>query len=407
MAALTLTRDTVPAYVASRPALANRVDASTLSVRELNSGHINFVFSCRDARGRSLCLKQFPPYSRAAGPSWSLPTARAAAEAHAYSVASQLAPELVPECYAFDPEHSVLAIEDLSGWSVLRSALCRGTTRPGVGEALGRYVARMTFGTSAFGLRSEAVRRAAAAAINPGMCALSESLMLTEPFIAHPHNSYPQSLAVDVARICSDSRVLDCVGELKQRFQTVGEALIHGDLHTGSVMLAPGSGAVGAGSVKVIDAEFSSYGPVGFDLGLLFGHYLLADARARASAAHEGFRRSVASLTAQTWSAFVAELRTRWQARADPTLSDGFLARWLQTVWRDAVGYAGCEAIRRIVNLAKARDITTLDEPESSAAARFVLRTGREWIVKRDALADPPALLEVEERLAETALAAR
>src|SRR5690625_7010489 len=59
------------------------------------------------------------------------------------------------------------------------------------------------------------------------------------------------------------------MGQAKWAFMTRAEALIHGDLHTGSVMVKgeseAGSGA--AVSVKAFDPEFAFYGPVAFDLG--------------------------------------------------------------------------------------------------------------------------------------------
>ena len=399
-----LTPEGLPAYIAAWPAIRDRVDVSTLAAREVGDGNLNLVFICQDATGRSMCLKQALPYVRMIGPSWQLPARRAAAEAHDYVVASRIARELIPEYYGFDSDRNVLAMEDLSDWVVWRSALREGTVSDGAGAALGRYVALMTLGTSAFGLPLADVRREAQAASNPDMCHITEDLVLTEPFMDHHHNSYPGPLAPDVTRFWVDADLHDSVGELKHRFLTVAEALIHGDLHTGSVMVRPGGGQDGVGPVRVIDGEFCFYGPVGFDLGLLFGNYLLASARARVLSAPKHFMASVTGLIADTWSAFVSELNARWATRADTSLSHGFLDRWLRGVWQDAVGFAGCEAIRRIVNLAKVDEITTLGEREQIAAARLVLRTAREWIVKRDVLADPSALLVVEEGVAQGVL---
>ena len=41
---------------------------------------------------------------------------------------------------------------------------------------------------------------------------------------------------------------------------THAQALIHGDLHTGSIFIKEDS-------TKVIDAEFAFYGPIGYDVG--------------------------------------------------------------------------------------------------------------------------------------------
>lgn len=53
------------------------------------------------------------------------------------------------------------------------------------------------------------------------------------------------------------------------RFIERAQALIHGDLHTGSVMVT-------RESTQVIDPEFAFYGPMGFDIGAFLGNLILA-----------------------------------------------------------------------------------------------------------------------------------
>jgi len=51
---------------------------------------------------------------------------------------------------------------------------------------------------------------------------------------------------------------------LRQSFKTNHQALLHGDLHSGSIM-------VNERITKVIDYEFATYGPMGYDLGNFMG----------------------------------------------------------------------------------------------------------------------------------------
>ena len=53
------------------------------------------------------------------------------------------------------------------------------------------------------------------------------------------------------------------------RFCERAQALIHGDLHTGSVMVTHDS-------TQVIDPEFAFYGPMGFDIGAFLANLILA-----------------------------------------------------------------------------------------------------------------------------------
>jgi 5-methylthioribose kinase len=58
--------------------------------------------------------------------------------------------------------------------------------------------------------------------------------------------------------------------EWKGRFVTKSSALVHGDLHSGSVMCAPDDHRTYA-----IDPELAFYGPMGFDTGAFIANLFL------------------------------------------------------------------------------------------------------------------------------------
>ena len=166
---------------------------------------------------------------------------------------------------------------------------------------------------------------------------------------------------------------------------THGEALIHGDLHTGSVM-------VGAGRTVVIDPEFAFYGPVGFDLGALWANAVIAAVRADRLDRDDRFRAHVAGIVPESWAAFADGLRRFWPERVDRFLDDGFLDRYLASVWDDALGFAGTKAIRRTIGYAHVSDIESLEEPTRSSAAEAVLRIGQRLILERASLTTADAV---------------
>ncbi|MXD18366.1 phosphotransferase, partial [Escherichia coli] len=53
------------------------------------------------------------------------------------------------------------------------------------------------------------------------------------------------------------------------KFMTEAQALLHGDLHSGSIMVTDTD-------TKVIDPEFGFMGPMAFDIGNYIGNLLLA-----------------------------------------------------------------------------------------------------------------------------------
>lgn len=380
-----LTPATIPAYIDSMPNLAGIVDTSTLEVAEVGDGNLNLVFVCRDAAGKGICLKQSLPYVRLVGEAWPLTPERVIAEARGLAAAAEFTPHLIPTYYGVDVDRHVLAMENLMGWKIWRGRLNEGEIHRGVGALLGEYVANLAFSTSVFALDQMAVKERTAEAINPELCRITEDLVFTEPYIEHDNNSFVDELEPEVTALRTDERLRAEVGMMKFKFMTGAEALIHGDLHTGSVMVIMNDDGTADG--RVIDPEFAYYGPVGFDLGAVFGNYLAARARAEAMGRSSEFKDWLAGLARETWDAFEAEMRRLWVTRPDPTWTDSFLDTWLIQVQKDSLGFGGCKAIRRIIGLAKVSDIETLPPDEHITAATIVLRTAARWIKDRDRLA--------------------
>jgi 5-methylthioribose kinase len=388
-----LTPETVPAYIDSNPKLAGIVDTSTLEVAEVGDGNLNLVFVCRDADGHGICLKQSLPYVRLVGEGWPLTPERVIAEARGLAAAAATTPHLIPTYYGVDEDQHVLAMENLMGWEIWRGKLNDGYIHRGVGAMMGEYVANLAYSTSVFALDQMEVKERTVEAVNPELCKITEDLVFTEPYIEHDNNSFVDEIAPEVAALRSDERLRAEVGMLKYKFMTGAEALIHGDLHTGSVMVTTKED--GSGDARVIDPEFAYYGPVGFDLGALFGNYLAARARAEVLNRPAEFKDWLAVIAQETWDAFEAEMRRLWATRPDATWTDSFLEAWLVQIQKDAIGFGGCKANRRVIGLAKVTDIETLPPDEHARAAAIVLRTAATWIKDRNELATVAASNEV------------
>lgn len=404
-----LTPDNLAEYLKSQPHLHGAVDPDRLAVREVGDGNLNLVFICESPGMPGLCIKQALPYVRMVGPEWPLSPERACAEARSYEVASEAVPELVPRFYGFDPDRYALAIENLSSWTVLRSLLNRGVPAPGAEIGAGTYAARMVFATSFMGLPSEKLRRQVCTSANTDLCGITEQLVLTEPFADHPRNSFPVALKPDVEQLHGDAGYTGYVQSLKHQFLTRSEALVHGDLHTGSVMVRPADSGSGGGpaaemdeggptartagaapakgehpwTAKVFDPEFCFYGPAGVDVGMFVGNLALAAGRAAVGDPAPELVRWLVDAMTTTWTSFEAELRRLWPTRVDASFGDDFLEDWLLQTSYDVCGYAGCEIVRRIVGLAKVSDLETLEEESRVAAQAALLSAARKATPRR------------------------
>ncbi|MFG1705840.1 S-methyl-5-thioribose kinase [Nonomuraea sp. M3C6] len=367
-----LTAETVPAYVAGRPALRARIDPARITrIREVGDGNMNTVFAVEVDGGPGVVLKQSMPYVRV-DPDWPITPDRNRIEATVLAEHGRVAPGLVPELYDVDEAGHVLAIEDLSDHRVWRGLLNEGRRYDGVAADLGRYVARVAFGTSVFGLGAEAHKAAVAASVNPELCEITEDLVFTEPYIEHEHNKILPANEADVAAYAGDPAVRTAIGLAKLAFMTHAEALIHGDLHTGSVLVRDTPH-----STRAFDVEFAFYGPVGFDIGALWGNYVLAAARALALEDEE-HAAWVLELPGQTWEAFQEEFTRLWPGREDPRVyGDGVLDAYLARVQADAAAFGAAKAARRVIGFSRVTDIETLGEDLRVRAIRGVLHSAR------------------------------
>lgn len=369
----------VPAYLNER---GHWPDPADIEVREVSDGNMNRVFLASSADGtRSLAVKQALPWVRVAGPSWPMSPERADAEARAYEQVAKVAPDKIPAILGYDPENYALVMEDMSDLEVLRTLLNEGASYgPDTSARIGEFVAQLSFATSDFGMPSAERKALVAASVSPELCKITEDVVLSEPYIEHEHNHWHEDLDDLATEFRADERLRTEVADLRHTFMTSAQALLHGDLHTGSVMVGDREGAP---VVRVFDPEFSFVGPIGYDLGVYWANALVSEERARAL----GSLSDHADQLALSWQAFETEFRRLWPTRVDTFFDDAYLDRFLRRVWTESIGYAGTEIIRRIIGFAHLTDLTTLEDPVP--ASRRTLLLGRELIVRRGELRYP------------------
>jgi 5-methylthioribose kinase len=76
---------------------------------------------------------------------------------------------------------------------------------------------------------------------NPDLCALTEQVIFSDPYAQAAMNRWtsPQ-LDEAAAGLRADAEAKVAVSVLKRKFCSSADALIHGDLHTGSIMVSSG-----------------------------------------------------------------------------------------------------------------------------------------------------------------------
>lgn len=207
-------------------------------VREVGDGNLNLVFIVEGPAG-GLVVKQALPYVRLVGESWPLPLERSWFEYNALVEEGRYAPRLTPQVFHFDREQAMIVMEYLSPHIIMRKGLVRGIEYPRFAADIAEFLAATLFHTSVLaGTAAEHKRRLELFARNVELCRITEDLVFTDPYREAPLNRWtsPQ-LDADKRAFETDAPLKAAAQARKYQFLTAGQALIHGDLHTGSIML--------------------------------------------------------------------------------------------------------------------------------------------------------------------------
>lgn len=404
-----LTTASVRDVVAGLPDLARRLGGlpEAWQISEIGDGNMNQVFDLTGPAG-GIVVKQSLPYIRVIGESWPFPIERIDFEQEALGVHGRAAPGRVPALHHYDKGRAFIAMERLSPHIILRKGLVRGLRYPKLAEQLGDFLARALFLTSDLALATpEKKRLMARFAGNAELCATTEDVIFTSPYWAAPLNRHtsPQ-LDAAVAALRADADAMIAATELKLVFRTATEAVIHGDLHTGSVMVT-------ADDTRVIDAEWAFYGPMGFDLGAVIGNLLLAyfsqPGHATAQDDRVGYRAWILEQIEQIWRCFETGFLDLWRTHrsellpptlpADSEAAERMYRRRMAAILADAVGFAGAKMIRRLVGISHVEDFEAIAEPATRARCETAaLACARELMVRRAEFANIGTLTEEARR---------
>jgi 5-methylthioribose kinase len=169
---------------------------------------------------------------------------------------------------------------------------------------------------------------------------------------------------------------------LKNKYITENQALLHGNLHTGSIL-------VSSGKTVVLGPTCAVYGPMGFDTGSFIANLLLnyvsqtvLSSRADGVINSDGnYGEWVLSEVNVFWETFCSEFLKLWNDQSEHTgdafqrfllhdkssttmplhfAKDEFLSELLE----DTLGFAGIEMLRRLFGTAHVEDLECIGEVE-------------------------------------------
>ncbi|WP_031422080.1 S-methyl-5-thioribose kinase [Exiguobacterium sp. NG55] len=348
---------------------------------EIGDGNLNLVFRIRQGE-TSLIVKQALPYAKVVGESWPLTLDRSWIEQLALREFSKVVPQFVPDVLGSDRELAYTILEDLSSFEIVRTGFLKGESYPNLARHVGTFLGETLFATSDYANGPLVKKQIEKEYYNPELCDITEKLIFTDPYRDADSNQIEAALRPDVEQLWSDLALKIEVTKLKVGFVTKHEALLHGDLHTGSIFAT-------RQETKIIDPEFAFYGPFGFDIGQIIAHLVFS------TYAHplKRFERFTEVLT--VWETFEKTFRTRFTQAVEPFNTVGFVDELLPSILSDAIGYAGCELIRRTVGLAGVADLETLPDDLRIERKRHALELGTRLIKQRHQIQSIDQLIPV------------
>jgi 5-methylthioribose kinase len=288
------------------------------------------------------------------------------------------------------------AMELLEPHIIMRKGLVAGISYPHFVEDITTFLARTLFLSSDLALSAARKKEGIAAfAGNHALCKITEDLIFTDPYRQAEQNRWTSPwLDATAAAFREDLDLHVAVSRLKLKFMASPEALIHGDLHTGSIMVTESR-------TLVIDPEFAFYGPMGFDIGAVLSNllmsYLASAGHERATGDRQSFEAWLLLTMESVWTEFVRKFTDLWRAEghgdAYPAVlfggTEGAVRlaaereAYMDRLFQDIVGFAAAKIIRRILGLAHNIDFELIEDPQARAICEArSLRLARAMMVE-------------------------
>lgn len=325
---------------------------------EIGDGNINYVFKIYSKKdGRSLVIKQADKYLRSSGRPLDL--YRNKIEAEILQIEAELASDFVPEIYDYNESMFALAMEDISEYKNLRNELLNGKTFEHLADNISTFIAKTLLPTTDLVLDRHEKKNKVRLFTNVELCDISEDLVFTEPYF-----DYKKRNIISVGNekfveqtLYNDEDLKAEVGYLRNNFMNNAQALIHGDLHSGSIF-------INQKGLKVIDPEFAFYGPIGYDIGNVIGNLFFSlFNKLYNDPENKIFINWLKNTISSILDLVMIKLDEKYNELVTfPLYNETFKRAYLKNILSDTLGYAGTEMIRRTVGDSKVAELNLFDE---------------------------------------------
>lgn len=333
---------------------------SELECNEIGDGNINYVFRIYDKISKkSLVIKQADKFLRSSGRP--LDVYRNKIEAEILKIEGKYAKQYVPQVYHYDENMCTLIMEDISQYKNLRKELMDGKIFACLSDDITSFLVDTLLPTTDLVMDRAIKKEYVKLFTNIELCDISEDLVFTEPY----YDYKGRNIIIDENKefvkefLYENDNLKKEVGILRDKFMNQSQALIHGDLHSGSIF-------INENGIKVIDPEFAFYGPIGYDVGNVIGNLFFAWANKHyTDKNNEDFTYWVSECIKNIIDLFLEKFNKKFDEIVTFYLyNDKFKKYYIKNILSDSIGFAGTEIIRRVVGDSKVMEVTTVDNTQ-------------------------------------------
>lgn len=340
-------------------------------------GNLNYVYRIWDGKGHSLYIKQAGTETRISKdmkPSKD----RNRLESEIIMLEDKFAPGMVPHIYFFDTVMCACGMEDCSDFMVMRDAMLRHETFPRFADDISTFMVETLLLSSDLVMDHKEKKELIRKFISPDLCDITEKLVLMEPYndLNQRNNVFAPNADFIERELYNDPALHLEVAKLKFKFMTDAQALMHGDLHTGSIFIRQDA-------TKVFDSEFGTYAPMGYDVGNVVANLIFAYDNGLAAGA-TAFCEWILETIEKTMDLFIEKFSKRFDEAVTEPMAKvaGFKEWYMEGILNDTAGYAGTELHRRTVGMANVVDVTSIaDEQKRLLAERINIFAGKDYIM--------------------------
>lgn len=383
-----LNANSLVSYIQNTPSLWSYFDQQDVIVQEIGDGNLNFIFlvsSCVKPQ-QQLIMKQAIPYLRCVGEDFPLAKERIHYEIAALKQFSNHTPQQIPKLYHIDENMCLFAMQYFDSHLIMRQGMIQNVVYSQFADHMSTFLAENLFKTSSLYLNSIEKGRLITRFNTNELRQLTEDFVFTFPYMENSTNKIRPSMRAFAENLWRDFEFKRQMLGLKDLFMNKTDALLHGDLHTGSIL-------INQKDTIVIDAEFAYMGPFGFDLGAILANLIMSwISHVVINPTKCDYPTWILTVLQELWQSFEQKFLSLWNQHRDNALVnlDFFLDTELSRYQRDfmlnmlqeTIGFAGCKIARRQWGVAGVADIRGIqNEKIATQAETLAISIARELVV--------------------------